>query len=122
LGLVSVAFAAALGVLALLHIKWPLLVWQATAGVYAVSLMGLLVSGQQFAELPTVSGLLLLVSPVCVIVMLIPTIGQRRWMNGIMVLVLTLGIGGLSWWLSRENVPAEEKQETDNPYLKYYSR
>lgn len=122
LGLVSVAFGASLGILALLHIKWSISTWQAVAGVFAVALMGLLVSGQQFAELPLSSGVLLLVSSLTVLVMLLPVVGRRRWINSVMVMALALGMGGLSWWLTRVNTPAEDKQETDNPYLKYYQR
>lgn len=122
LGLVSVAFGASLGAFALLHIKWPLAVWQAVAGPFAATLMALLVSGQQFAEVPISSGILLLLSPLCVLLMLLPAIGQRKWINGVVGLTLALGVGGLSLWLTRINTPVEEKKETENPYLKYYQR
>lgn len=122
LGLVSVAFGCALGSLAVLQMRWKTISWQAVAGVFSVAFMGLVISGQQFAELPISSAVLMIVSPLSVLLLKLPWLQKRYWVSVAVVLLTTLIILGVAAWLAKPVVNNSEQKESSNPYSDYYRK
>lgn len=122
LGLVSVAFGCALGCLALIQMRWRTASWQAVAGVFSVALMGLTLSGQQFAELPISSAMLMIVSPMGVLLLKLPWLQKRYWISVVAVLLSTLLLLGGAAWLAKPVTSNTEQKESSNPYADYYRK
>ena len=122
LGLVSVAFGCALGALALIQMRWKTISWQAITGVFSVALMSLTLSGQQFAELPIISAVLMIVSPLSVLLLKLPWLEKRYWLSVIAVLLTTLVLLGVAGWLAKPVVRTSEQKESSNPYADYYRK
>jgi hypothetical protein len=122
LGLVSVAFGCALGSLALIQMRWKTSSWQAVAGVFSVALMGLVLSGQQFAELPISSAVLMILSPLSVLLLNLPWLQKRYWVSVAAVLVTTLVFLGVAGWLAKPVVNNSDQKESSNPYADYYRK
>jgi hypothetical protein len=122
LGLVSVALGVALGAVALLQIRWRHPAWQAVAGLFTVALFTLVLSGQQFAELPIRSGLLLLAAPWTVLLLHSHWLIKRPALTAITVLVCALLLTGGAAWLAKPVVVEKPAGETSNPYADYYRK
>lgn len=122
LGLVSVAFGCALGSLALIQMLWKTIHWHAVAGVVSVALMGLVLSGQQFAELPISSAMLMIVSPLSVLLLKLPWLQKRYWISVAAVFVTTLALLGVAAWLAKPVVNTSEQKDSSNPYADYYRK
>jgi positive regulator of sigma E activity len=122
LGLVSVAFGCALGALALIQMRWKTISWQAITGAFSVALMSLTLSGQQFAELPISSAVLMIVSPLSVLLLKLPWLQQRYWISVAVVILTTLLLLGVAAWLAKPVATGGEQKESSNPYAEYYRK
>lgn len=122
LGLVSVAFGCALGSLALIQMRWKTISWQAAAGVFSVALMGLVLSGQQFAELPISSAVLTIASPFSVLLLKLRWLQNRYWLAVLSVLLATILLAGAAAWLAKPTAPFQDQKESSNPYQDYYRK
>ncbi|MFT3880198.1 MAG: hypothetical protein QM703_11125 [Gemmatales bacterium] len=122
LGLVSVAFGCALGSLALVQMRWKTICWQAVAGIFSVALVGLVLSGQQFAELPISSAVLMIVSPFSVLLLKLPWLQKRYWVSVAAVLLTTLALLGVAGWLAKPVVNTSDLKDSSNPYADYYRK
>lgn len=122
LGLVSVALGVALGCIALIHFRWRLPAWQSAAGVLVVTLMGLVLSGQQFAELPVSSAALIFASPLSVLLLHLPWLQQRIWMALVVVILSTLMLLALAAYLAQPVPVVNDSPPTSNPYADYYRK
>lgn len=122
LGLVSVALGVALGVVALLQIRWRHPLWQVVAGLFIVALFTLVLSGQQFAELPISSGLLLLAAPWAVLLLHSQLLSKRPVLTAITVVLTALLMTGAAAWLAKPAVVEKPTGETSNPYTDYYRK
>ena len=122
LGLVSVSFGAALGCIALVQLRWRLPVWQSVAGVVSVTLMSLVVSGQQFAELPMSSAGLILLAALSPFVLHLLALQRRPWFATAASITACLLFLGGSAWLAQPAPAPEKPTETSNPYLDLYRK
>lgn len=122
LGLVSVALGVALGSVALLQIRWRHPAWQSVAGLFIVALFTLVLSGQQFAELPINSGLLLLAAPWTALLLHSQWLIKRPVTAAVTVLVSGLLLTGGAAWLAKPTVVEKPAGETSNPYSDYYRK
>ncbi|HQR09150.1 MAG TPA: hypothetical protein PLN21_20180 [Gemmatales bacterium] len=122
LGLVSIAFGCTLGGLALIQMRWKTISWQAVAGVFSVTLMGLVLSGQQFAELPISSAVLMIISPFSVLLLKLPWLQKRYWASVAAVILTTLALLAVAGWLAKPVVTTSEQKESSNPYADYYRK
>ncbi len=122
LGMVSVALGVALGTLALLQIRWRHPSWQSVSGLFLVTLLTLVLSGQQFADLPVSSGALLLVTPLIILLLHINSLSKRTWVAIVTVLTAALLVTGGAAWLARPTPVEKPKEDATNPYLEYYRK
>jgi hypothetical protein len=122
LGLVSVSFGAALGLVALVHLRWRLPAWQAVGGVVSVTLMSLVLSGQQFAELPKSSGGLILLAMLSPLLLQVRVLQLRPWIATATTIAAALLLLGGSAWLAQPAPAPEKPAETSNPYLDLYRK
>ncbi len=122
LGLVSVALGVSLGVVALLQLRWRHPAWQVVAGLFIIALFTLVLSGQQFAELPISSGLLLLAAPLTVLWLHIPKLSTRSVITAFIVLLTALLLSGGAAWLAKPIPTEKPTSENSNPYIDYYRK
>ena len=69
--------------------------------VLSVALMGLTLSGQQFAELPMSSAALMILSPLSVLLLQLPWLQKRYWISVAAVLITTLALLAIAAWLAK---------------------
>lgn len=122
LGLVSVSFGIALGIVALFHMRWRLPAWQSVAGVMAVTLVALVLSGQQFSELPMSSGVLILLAAHSPLLLHVRALQRRPVAAVATTLAACLLFTGCSAWLAQPVPAAEAPKESSNPYLDLYRK
>lgn len=122
LGLVCASIGIMLGILSLLHLRWPSFGWQSIAGVMLVPFFGLVISSQQFAELPLYSGVLLLIAPLAGLLVHVKQLQSKRWILLSMVIAPILLLTGSAGWLAKPVAKEEVPASTSNPYQDYYKK
>ena len=84
--------------------------------------MSLTLSGQQFAELPMSSAVLMLVSPLTVLLLQLPWLQKHYWISVAAVLITTLALLASAAWLAKPVASSSEQKESSNPYADYYRK